>query len=106
VLSLHDLGVSPFDLRLDIMKYTTPLRAKVLLFSVLHYQFGFSAQDWSTIKTYDLDELVFQLFHTFPTLDALRDRLQTVARDLEDRCEASQSAAAIATSLAPLYERQ
>ncbi|ERN42377.1 serine/threonine protein kinase [Rubidibacter lacunae KORDI 51-2] len=104
--TVQALGYDPFDLRFDVMKYTTPLRAKILIFSVLHYQLGLSGQDWSTIKTYELDSLLCQLFRSFASLDALRMRLHEAAQSIGERCEGSQAATAIVQSLAPLYERQ
>ncbi|MFP3423164.1 hypothetical protein R0K19_27755, partial [Bacillus sp. SIMBA_161] len=46
---------SLFDLRYEITRYTTPLRIKILLFSMLYYKIGFNEQDWSLMMSHQLD---------------------------------------------------
>ncbi len=54
---------NPFDLRTEIMQYVIPLRAKILLFSVL-FQSDEDDQDWGMIRRYGLDDLVDQFLQS------------------------------------------
>lgn len=101
----QDLACDPFELRLEVMRYTTPLRAKVLLFSVLHYPFSFRGQDWSVLATYDFDELLITLLKTFPRLEELESQLYSTAQTLKELREGSQIAGAIVQALRPFYQK-
>ena len=92
-----------FDLRLEVMKYTNPLRAKILIFSVLDHQFLFDDRDWFTLKNYDLDTLLKNLFDQCETLSALTARLEITASCLPDSEEYNQAAGAIFQCLKPFY---
>lgn len=105
ILDEQDFTCDPFELRLEVMRYTTPLRAKVLLFSVLHYPFSFRGQDWSVIATYDFDELLIALLKTFPTLEELESRLYGTAKTLKELREGLQIAGAIVQALRPFYKK-
>lgn len=93
----------PFDLRLEVMKYTNPLRAKILIFSVLYHQFLFDDRDWFALKDYDLDTLLKNLFNHCETLSALTARLEITASCLPDSEEYNQAAGAIFQCLKPFY---
>lgn len=93
----------PFDLRLEVMKYTNPLRAKILIFSVLYHQFLFDDRDWFALKNYDLDTLLKNLFDQCETLSALTARLEITASCLPDSEEYNQAAGAIFQCLKPFY---
>ncbi|WP_044210891.1 hypothetical protein [Coleofasciculus chthonoplastes] len=95
----------PFDLRLNVMKYTTPLRAKLLIFSVLYHPIKKTQHDWLLMKAKPLDDLLFELFSTCPTLEELEAKLYQTAQALEDADENTQAAGAIAQSMKRLYER-
>jgi hypothetical protein len=95
----------PFDLRLNIMKYTTPLRAKLLIFSVLYHPIKKTQHDWLLMKVKPLDDLLFELFSTCPTLEELEAKLYQTAQALEDADENTQAAGAIAQSMKLFYER-
>ncbi|MEQ8381488.1 MAG: hypothetical protein RH949_03845 [Coleofasciculus sp. A1-SPW-01] len=95
----------PFDLRLNVMKYTTPLRAKLLIFSVLYHPIKKTQHDWLLMKAKPLDDLLFELFSTCPTLEELEAKLYQTAQALEDADENTQAAGAIAQSIKRLYER-
>ncbi|NES18519.1 MAG: hypothetical protein F6K41_06225 [Symploca sp. SIO3E6] len=94
----------PFELRLAIMKYTNPLRAKILLFSALYQQFNPHEQDWSAIKSKELDELLFSLFTQCSTLKELEFHLNETAQCLEETDASAQAAAAIIKSMKSLYQ--
>ena len=59
--------VTLFDVRLGILKYTNPLRAKILVFSTLHSDFTFSYEDWRHLRIYELDGLLRELVRNFQT---------------------------------------
>lgn len=92
-----------FELRLEVMKYTIPLRAKVLLFSVLHYPLDSLDRHGSILKTHDLDELLQALLRQFPGYSDLEARLRTMAQALADPDQYSQAAGAILRAVRPLY---
>jgi class 3 adenylate cyclase len=92
-------SVSLFDVRLGILKYTNPLKAKILAFSALHADFGFQDQDWFHLKTYELDgllrnlvarcrnytdleHLLYSTAHRLPQLDDLVQTADTVVKYL------------------------
>jgi molybdopterin converting factor small subunit len=95
----------PFDLRLNVMKYTTPLRAKLLIFSVLYHPIKKTQHDWLLMKAKPLDDLLFELFSNCATLEELETKLYQTAQALEDTDENTQAAGAIAQSMKRLYER-
>ncbi|MEQ9482729.1 hypothetical protein [Coleofasciculus sp. F4-SAH-05] len=95
----------PFDLRLNVMKYTTPLRAKLLIFSVLYHPIKKTHHDWLLMKAKPLDDLLFELFSTCPTIEELEAKLFQTAQALEDADENIQAAGAIAQSMKRFYER-
>jgi molybdopterin converting factor small subunit len=95
----------PFDLRLNVMKYTTPLRAKLLIFSVLYHPIKKTQHDWLLMKAKPLDDLLFELFSTCPTLEELEAKLYQTAQAIEDADENTQAAGAIAQSMKRFYER-
>ncbi|MBW4418634.1 MAG: hypothetical protein KME13_05340 [Myxacorys californica WJT36-NPBG1] len=90
------LPIDLFDLRLEIFKYTNPLRAKILLFSLAYYRFEFRSQDWSNLKLYSLEGLLrtilSQAVSTECTsnrtaLEDLQHRLQEMAQQFSDPSE-------------------
>ncbi|NJK50017.1 hypothetical protein HC931_19430 [Candidatus Gracilibacteria bacterium] len=56
-----------FELRLEIMQYTIPLRAKVLLFSVLYQTWDKDNQDWAMLRSYSLEDLLKELIQNTKT---------------------------------------
>ncbi|MFB2837527.1 hypothetical protein [Floridanema evergladense] len=85
----------PFELRVEIMKYTNPLRVKILAYSIAYHTFDFSSQDWLSLKSKELDDLMHKLFDRCKTLKDLEYRLQTVAKTLEPTDEYTQAAGAV-----------
>jgi hypothetical protein len=92
-----------FELRLEIMKYTNPLRAKILLFSVLKHKFSFTTADWSALKCFAFDDLLQQIIEQCDTLSILESRLEIIASCLEDSFAYNQAAGAIIQCLKPFY---
>ncbi|MBD2180071.1 hypothetical protein H6S82_09695 [Planktothrix sp. FACHB-1355] len=92
-----------FNVRMEIMKYTNPFRAKVLIFSTLYHQLSFSEQDLVTIRSYEFDDLLFNLYAFCETVRELEARLSSTARCLFEPEENSQAASAIIQTLKPFY---
>lgn len=89
----------PFELRLDIIQYTNPLRAKIILYSVLFHPWDQSGQDWSTLNSYTLDDLLEQLLQKNCPLKELETRLYAAAKMLTDPDTNIQTAGIIVQSL-------
>lgn len=95
---------SLFDLRYEVTRYTTPLRIKILLFSMLYYKIGFHEQDWLLMMSHPLDNLLKQVIETFPNLAELETRLYATAKNFEQEEGLTQTVGAILQSLRPFYE--
>ncbi|WP_019498749.1 hypothetical protein [Pseudanabaena sp. PCC 6802] len=98
-----DYIAKPFDLRYEIANKVSPLRAKILIFSSLHYKFSPRDRDWADLSSHDLDDLLLELFQTCQTYEELETRLYATARQLEDPQEQEQAAGSIAKSMRSLY---
>lgn len=92
-----------FALRLEIMRYTSPLRAKILLLSTIRSPFTFSHQDWLTLKEKTLDDLIQDIFHYCPTFQDLESKLTIIAHCLDNAHENTQAAGAILQAMKPYY---
>jgi adenylate cyclase len=94
------------DLRLQIMKYANPLRAKILLFSTLHHAFSFAQSDWLALKQYELETLLQNLLTVCKTINELEARLLNAARNFMEPEENTQTIAAIVRSVRPFYTHE
>ncbi|MEO1400555.1 MAG: adenylate/guanylate cyclase domain-containing protein [Cyanobacteria bacterium J06635_1] len=92
-----------FDLRLEISQYCNPLRAKILLHSVLYGPFGYSQPEWSALKAKTLDDLLKETFEYCPDFTDLESKLVIIAHCLEDVAEAEKVSSAIADSIKGYY---
>ena len=92
------VNYDPFDLRINIMKYTNPLRAKILIFSTLYRPFK-GGQDWLAIKDYELDDLLLSLFCKYQQFQELECHLYRTADLLHEADEYNQVAGAIMQSM-------
>ncbi len=92
-----------FDVRLGILKYTNPLRAKILVFSTLHSDFTFSHEDWLHLKMYELDGLLRELVQNFQTYTDLEAVLYSTARRLPEPEAGVQAADTIVKCVRTLY---
>jgi hypothetical protein len=97
------ISYDPFELRVEIMKYTNPLRAKILAYSIAYHPFDFSSQDWLSLKSKELDVLLHKLFDRCKTLKDLEYNLQTVAKNLNPIDEHTQTAGAIYQAMKRYY---
>ncbi len=73
-----------FELRMEIVQYTNPLRAKILLFSLLFHPWDRSGQDWSMLRSYALDDLLEQLLKSGRPLSEIEAKLYETAKSLSD----------------------
>ncbi len=94
----------PFDLRAEIARQVSPLQAKILLFSALHFTFNPQDRDWSQLSAYILDDLLLQLLRKCDTLSVLEAKLQDTAAKLPNPDENRYIAAVITSAMKPLYE--
>jgi hypothetical protein len=92
-----------FDLRQNIMKYTNPLRAKIVLFSVFYNKFNFNEEDWLKLKAYELDSLLQKLFDSCSTIKEIESKLNIAVLALGNSDENIQAASAVIRSMESLY---
>lgn len=92
-----------FDLRLEIMRYTNPLRAKILLLSTVRSPFSFTQQDWLTLKSKSLDDLLEDTFQYCKTFADLESKLTIMCHCVDNVGENIQTAGAILQAMKPFY---
>ncbi|MFM1842245.1 MAG: hypothetical protein RLZZ490_981 [Cyanobacteriota bacterium] len=91
-----------FDLRSEIMQYTNPLRAKILLFSVLFQSWDENGQDWGMIRSYGLDDLVEQLLLSRKRPNDVEVKLNAQANQMLEQEAYQQTAQTLIKILKPL----
>ncbi|ACB53328.1 unknown [Crocosphaera subtropica ATCC 51142] len=90
-----------FEIRLEIMQYTNPLRAKILLFSLLFHPWDRSGQDWSTLRSYTLDDLLEQILQSGRSMAEIEGKLYTLAKSLNDSESHLQTASTVVEAIKP-----
>jgi hypothetical protein len=90
-----------FELRQEIMQYTNPLRAKILMFSMLFHSWDRSDQDWSILRSYSIDDLLEQLISSSKGFTELDIRLQSTAKSLPEAEAQLQTASTIMEAIKP-----
>lgn len=94
--------VSPpdtYDLRCHLMREVPPLKAKILLFSVLRHPFTFSRTDWWELKRLSLDDWMKELLQQFPSIIDLEMTLRQQAETLPALDQGMQVAIAISKTV-------
>lgn len=91
-----------FEIRSEIMQYTNPLRAKVLLFSVLFQNWDEHNPDWSLVRSYALDDLVEQLILSRRRPNEVEIKLNALANQMFDQEEYQQTAQTLIKIIKPL----
>ena len=91
----------PYEIRLEIMQYTNPLRAKILLFSLLFHTWDRSGQDWSMLRSYTLDDLLEQILQSGQPITDIETKLYQVAQSLNDSENHLQAASTIVEAIKP-----
>lgn len=94
---------SLFDLRVDIVQYTSPLRAKILLHSCLHGPFSHTPQDWVTLRHATLEDLLRAIFDYCPSYTDLDSKLTIMAHCVGQPDENMAVASALTRSLRAYY---
>lgn len=94
---------NPFDLRQNIMKYTNPLRAKLVLFFAIENKAYFQEEDWLQLKNEELDGLLGKIFDISDTARELESRLNNAVISLGNNDDNIQAADAIIQSMQGLY---
>lgn len=92
-----------FDLRLELIKQTNPLRAKILIFSTLYDQFDQNDESWTAFKLQTLDDLLRDLFLNHRSLGDLQIKLENTAKALTESDQYHQAADAILRAAKPFY---
>lgn len=92
-----------FEIKMSLMQYANPLRAKILLFSILDHHFNNNWQDWSALRTCELDDLIQEIYNSTQTIAELESSLSNTAKMLTDAREYQQAAQAIMKALKPYY---
>ncbi len=105
VKSLAD-PLAVFNLRLDVMKYANPLRAKILAITALYEPVDLDDAGWSTLKAHQLDDLLCRLVERFEQIKTLEARLEHVARHLREADQYGAVVGAIVRAVRPFYSQQ
>ncbi len=92
-----------YNLRLEIMRYTNPLRAKILLLSTVRSPFTASPQDWITLKSKTLDDLIADTFAYCGSFPDLESKLTIMCHCVDGVPENLQTAGAILQAMKPFY---
>ncbi|NES64631.1 MAG: hypothetical protein F6K24_04905, partial [Okeania sp. SIO2D1] len=95
-----------FDVRQKIMEGTNPLKAKILIFSIVEHLFNFGERDWLLLKTKNLDSLLRQIFNFCLSITDLESSLYSTANNFEDPDEYAQVANVIINALSTCYSAE
>ena len=89
----------PFEIRLEIFQYANPLRAKILIFSLLFHPWDRSGQDWSTLRSYTLEDLLQKLIESGKSLKDIEIQLYNIAQTQMDTDANVQTASILVQTL-------
>jgi hypothetical protein len=92
-----------YDLRCHLMREVPPLKAKILLFSVLRHPFTFSRTDWWELKRLTLDEWLQELLQQFSAIADLDMTVMQQAETLPELDQGIQVAIAISKTIRLKY---
>lgn len=92
-----------FFIRSQLAGQANPLRAKIVLFSLLYRPFSYNSGDWSTLKQQDLGEFIRRVYNKYATLEELKRALTIATAQLDAPDECDHAAAAICNALKPYY---
>ncbi len=91
-----------FELRAEIMQYSNPLRAKILLFSVLFHSWDTNGQDWGILRSYGLDDLIEQVLKSQKPSNEVELKLYAQAKLMSEVEVYTQTATTLIKVLKPL----
>ncbi len=95
-----------FELRLQLMQYTNPLRTKILLYSVIYQKFDNYAKYLSMLRTYTLDELLSRVFYKYKTIEELESQLGATNKSILEPDVHLQTVTAIIETMKPIYNHK
>jgi hypothetical protein len=87
-----------FEVRQFLMQQIPPLKAKILIFSLLRHPFADRPLDWMELKAKSLDSWIAELLHTFPVRQELEAKLFDLVPQIQRLDQGAQVAEAIAQS--------
>jgi hypothetical protein len=93
----------PFEIRLEILRYANPLRAKILIFSLLFYPWDQNSQDWLTLRSYTLEDLLQKLIESGKSLKDIEIQLYHIAQTQMDRDANLQTAGILVQALQKFF---
>lgn len=97
-----------FDLKQEIMQYTNPLKAKIILFYTT-YQINPYEQHWSVVRTCSLDDLLIKLFQQYgQDLQSIENQLLEIANvniDVLEVDDNNQVVSALIDSIKRFYKK-
>ncbi len=94
-----------FDLRLELVNRTNPLRIKILIARTLRQGEVAPTTPWLMVKGLELERLLPDLLLACPDYAELCQRLETVAMQLEEPEEYQQVVGTLLEVLEPVYQR-
>jgi hypothetical protein len=94
-----------FDLRSELVNRTNPLRVKILIARTLSQGEVAPTTPWLMVKGLELERLLPDLLLACPDYAELRQRLETVAMQLEEPEEYQQVVGTLLEVLEPVYQR-
>jgi hypothetical protein len=92
-----------FVLRQNVMSYTNPLRAKMLLLVMLYPNMNFGSQSIASIREYYLDDLLLEVLKTYPTIQDLEENMTYAVEQLIEVEEYGKTATGLIQSLSSIY---
>lgn len=100
---LQKQDYDPFELRAGVMRQTSPLRAKLVLFTALYHKVEPTLQGLAALRRYSLDELLRALYDACASPQELEARLKEAVQQLQEPDQDGQAANAVLQMLKPLY---
>ncbi|MEN9218373.1 MAG: hypothetical protein Q6J33_05115 [Gloeomargarita sp. DG_2_bins_126] len=94
-----------FDLRLELVNRTNPLRIKILIARALRQGDMTLTAPWLMVKGLEMERLLPDLLLACPDYEELRQRLETAAMQLEEPEEYQQVVGTLLEVLQPVYQR-
>jgi hypothetical protein len=93
----------PFVLRQNVMSYTNPLRAKMILLVMLYPNVNFGNQSAATIREYHLDDLLLEVLKTYATIHDLEESMTYAVEQLIEVEEYGKAANGLIQSMVSIY---
>lgn len=98
-------GYDLLEMRLYLTQYANPLRAKIVLFSIVYHLFSEKDdKDWSMLRTCTLEDLLLKVFDCYSTLGEVQQKLDEVKTSLTNKEAVGQTALVIIQALTSFYE--